>query len=76
MHGRGSFYLVYFESLLFPRFKPVSVLVIVLVVVVVYLTGMALKTGVLETQLPDTDPEALQKYLTGNEHFYDAYLCG
>ena len=33
------------------KFRLVSVLVVV--VVVVYLTGMALKTGVLETQLPD-----------------------
>ena len=45
MHGRGSLYLVYFGSLLSPRFRLVSVLVVV--VVVVYLTGMALKTCVL-----------------------------
>ena len=37
MHGRGSDYLVYFGSLLLPRFRLVSDLVEVVVVVVVAL---------------------------------------
>ena len=77
MQGRGNLYLVYFGSLLFPRFRLLSVLVVVVVTLVVYITGMALKTGVLETHLPDiVETENFPHLLILTQKHCKKYLAG